>query len=269
MADADPGVRRARRTPTATAATSSSSAGSTACRCASSSTATSARRWTWRARRWPSWWRCAGSRRLAPTVGRYFGDERLQKVFSFQAMYAGVSPQQALAIYAVISYMDLVEGVFYPVGGMNALPTAMAAAAGAAGVDICYDTEVSEVRWQGKRVREVIAADGRSWSPDALVLTLDMPAARELLGRPSRRPGADPLLPQLRGPVGRAAERPTPTRRTTRWSSAARGRRCSRTSSRAGSCATRRSSCRCPRRPTRAWPPRGAARRTSCSPPPT
>ena len=38
-------------------------------------------------------------------------------MFSFQAMYAGVSPQQALAIYAVISYMDLVEGVFYPVGG--------------------------------------------------------------------------------------------------------------------------------------------------------
>ena len=129
-----------------------------------------------------------GFSRLAPTVGRYFRDERLQKVFSFQAMYAGVSPQQALAIYAVISYMDLVEGVFYPVGGMNALPTAMAAAAGAAGVDICYDTEVSEVRWQGKRVREVIAADGRSWTPDALVLTLDLPAARELLGRPSRRP---------------------------------------------------------------------------------
>ena len=129
-----------------------------------------------------------GFSRLAPTVGRYFRDERLQKVFSFQAMYAGVSPQQALAIYAVISYMDLVEGVFYPVGGMNALPTAMAAAAGAAGVDICYDTEVSEVRWQGKRVREVIAADGRSWSPDSLVLTLDLPAARELLGRPSRRP---------------------------------------------------------------------------------
>jgi phytoene desaturase len=136
-----------------------------------------------------------GFSRLAPTVARYFDDERLQKVFSFQALYAGVSPQQALAIYAVISYMDLVEGVFYPVGGMNALPTAMAAAASAAGVDICYDTEVSEVRWQGKRVREVVAADGRSWSPDALVLTLDMPAARELLGRPSRRPGPTRFSP--------------------------------------------------------------------------
>jgi len=70
-----------------------------------------------------------GFARLAPTVARHFRDERLQRVFSFQALYAGVSPARALAIYAVISYMDLVEGVSYPVGGMNALPTAMEAAA--------------------------------------------------------------------------------------------------------------------------------------------
>ena len=75
-----------------------------------------------------------GFSRLGPTVARYFRDERLQRVFSFQALYAGVSPARALAIYAVISYMDLVEGVSYPVGGMNALPTAMEGAARKAGV---------------------------------------------------------------------------------------------------------------------------------------
>jgi len=44
-------------------------------------------------------------------------------------MYAGVSPQQALAIYAVIAYMDSVNGVFFPKGGMHALPRALAGAA--------------------------------------------------------------------------------------------------------------------------------------------
>ena len=53
-------------------------------------------------------------------------DERLQRLFSFQAMYAGLSPFQALAIYAVITYMDVVNGVVVPEGGMHALPTAMA-----------------------------------------------------------------------------------------------------------------------------------------------
>lgn len=133
-----------------------------------------------------------GFSRLAPTVARYFRDERLQRVFSFQAMYAGVSPARALAIYAVISYMDLVEGVFYPVGGMNAVPTAMAAAASKAGVDFIYDTPVTATTWSGDRVIGLHSLDGRSWTPDAVVMTLDRPAALKVLGhrertvRPSR-----------------------------------------------------------------------------------
>lgn len=39
-------------------------------------------------------------------VGRYISDERLQRIFTFQALYAGVPPQRALAAYAVIAYMD-------------------------------------------------------------------------------------------------------------------------------------------------------------------
>jgi phytoene desaturase len=124
-----------------------------------------------------------GFSRLAPTVARYFRDERLQRVFSFQAMYAGVSPARALAIYAVISYMDLVEGVSYPVGGMNALPTAMEAAARKAGVEFVYDTRVTSTAWRGDRVVEVQSADGRTWAPDAVVMTLDRPAALEVLDR--------------------------------------------------------------------------------------
>ena len=52
-----------------------------------------------------------GFRRLSPKVNQFMKDPRLQKVYSFQAMYAGVSPQPALAIYAVIAYMDSVNGV--------------------------------------------------------------------------------------------------------------------------------------------------------------
>jgi phytoene desaturase len=116
-----------------------------------------------------------GFSRLAPTVARYFRDERLQRIFSFQALYAGVSPARALAIYAVISYMDLVEGVSYPVGGMNALPTAMEAAARKAGVELVYDTQVTTTTWKGGRV------------PDAVVMTLDRPAALEVLKGPVTR----------------------------------------------------------------------------------
>ena len=56
-----------------------------------------------------------GFRRLAPKVGvSSCTDERTQRVFSFQAMYAGLSPYDALAIYAVIGYMDSVAGRVLP-----------------------------------------------------------------------------------------------------------------------------------------------------------
>lgn len=65
-----------------------------------------------------------GFRKLAPKVSQFLKDPRTQRVYSFQAMYAGVSPQQALAIYAVIAYMDSVNGVFFPKG--NACSTSSA-----------------------------------------------------------------------------------------------------------------------------------------------
>ena len=43
-------------------------------------------------------------------------------------MYAGLSPYDALAIYAVITYMDSVAGVSFPRGGMHSVPRALAGA---------------------------------------------------------------------------------------------------------------------------------------------
>ena len=51
---------------------------------------------------------------------RYFDDDRLRRLFSFQALYAGLDPLRALALYAVITYMDTVEGVWVADGGMHA-----------------------------------------------------------------------------------------------------------------------------------------------------
>ena len=125
-----------------------------------------------------------GFRRLAPKVNQYLKDPRLQKVYSFQAMYAGVSPQQALAIYAVIAYMDSVNGVFFPKGGMHALPRALAGAAEKHGVIFKYSTTATTIEHSNGRARAVITDNGERIECDALILNPDLPIAwRELLGR--------------------------------------------------------------------------------------
>lgn len=124
-----------------------------------------------------------GFRRLAPKVNQFLKDPRLQKVYSFQAMYAGVSPQQALAIYAVIAYMDSVNGVFFPKGGMHAVPRALAAAAEKHGVEFKYNQTVTSIDYENGRAKAVITHTGERIRCDALILNPDLPVAwRDLLG---------------------------------------------------------------------------------------
>ena len=125
-----------------------------------------------------------GFRRLAPKVNQFLKDPRTQKVYSFQAMYAGVSPQQALAIYAVIAYMDSVNGVFFPKGGMHAVPRALAAAAQKHGVVFKYSTTVTSIEKINGRATAVLTDTGERIACDVVVLNPDLPVAwRDLLGK--------------------------------------------------------------------------------------
>lgn len=129
-----------------------------------------------------------GFGRLEARIGRFLSDERLRRVFSFQALYAGLAPSRAPAAYGVIAYMDTVAGVYFPRGGMYALPRAMAASAAEAGAEFCWNTEVTLLERAGDRVDAVHTADGRRIPCDAVVITADLPIAYRLLGRAPRRP---------------------------------------------------------------------------------
>jgi phytoene desaturase len=120
-------------------------------------------------------------------VRRFITDERLLRVFTFQALYAGVPPQRALAVYAVIAYMDTVGGVYFPRGGMRALPDALAAAAATAGVEFRYSSRVSALERTNGRVSAVCTEAGDRIPADAVVLTTELPDTHRLLGRTPRR----------------------------------------------------------------------------------
>lgn len=123
-----------------------------------------------------------GFRKLAPKVNSYLKDPRTQRVLSFQSMYAGLSPYDALAIYAVIAYMDSVAGVYFPKGGMHAVPRALAAAAAKHGVVFRYGESVSRVLVEHGRAVGVETESGETIPADVVVLNPDLPVAyRELL----------------------------------------------------------------------------------------
>ena len=127
-----------------------------------------------------------GFGRLQSKINQFFGDPRTRRIFSFQAMYAGLAPHDALAIYAVIAYLDSVAGVYFPKGGMHAVPKALAGAAEKHGVRFRYDTTVTRVETANGRATAVLTDTGERIPADVVVLNPDLPVAyRELL--PERR----------------------------------------------------------------------------------
>ena len=137
------------------------------------------------ARRWRAGARLVslgGFGRLRRKVASFFDDERLQRVFTFQSLYAGVAPYEALALYAVITYMDTIEGVFVPDGGMHAMAAGLADALHAAGVELRFDADVRRIlRAGGGAVNGVELSGGERIRADAIVCNADLPVAYRTL----------------------------------------------------------------------------------------
>ena len=128
-----------------------------------------------------------GFRKWDRMVRRYITDPRLQRIFTFQSLYAGVAPRDALAVYAVIAYMDTISGVVFPRGGVRALPDALAAAAADAGVQFRYGATVTALERTGGRIGAVVTEESGRIACDAVVLTTELPQTYALLGRTPRR----------------------------------------------------------------------------------
>ncbi|MBO0856688.1 MAG: phytoene desaturase, partial [Nocardia sp.] len=125
--------------------------------------------------------------RLGPRVNRILDDPKLARLFTFQALYAGTAPAQALAVYGAIPHMDTSLGVYFPIGGMRAIAAALAGALTAAGGRLELNREVTGVEYDDNRATGVRTGDGRVIECDAVILTADI-GSLDRFGIRRRRP---------------------------------------------------------------------------------
>ena len=124
--------------------------------------------------------------RLGPRVGRTLRDERLARLFTFQALYAGMAPADALGVYGAIPHMDTGLGVYFPEGGMRAVTAALARALTAAGGKLELGVEATGIDYRDGRARRVHTTTG-THDCDAVVLTADLGSLHRF-GVSRRRP---------------------------------------------------------------------------------
>lgn len=130
---------------------------------------------------------------LGRRVQRNLHDDELARVFSFQALYAGVPPRKARAVYGLISHMDTSMGVYYPQFGMGDMPDALAKAFTQAGGTIHTNTPVKSIKAVYDRAVGVLLENGENIAADAIVATPDLPVVDQLIGTRRSTAGSNPV----------------------------------------------------------------------------
>jgi phytoene desaturase len=119
-------------------------------------------------------------------VGAFFRTERLKNIFSFQDMYVGISPFQGRATLSMMQHSELVEGVWYPEGGMSRIADILYDMALERGVEVRLESPVAEIEIASERAVGVRLADGSRVAADVVIANADLPYVyHELLPDPA------------------------------------------------------------------------------------
>jgi phytoene desaturase len=134
-------------------------------------------------------------RRMYADVSRFFQDERLRAAMTFQTMYLGVSPFASPAVYGLLPFTELGVGIWFPKGGLYAIPLALERVAREEGVRLHYGEPVERILTEGARATGVRLASGRTVQADVVLCNADLPYAYEKLleGAPTALPRKEKL----------------------------------------------------------------------------
>jgi phytoene desaturase len=108
-------------------------------------------------------------------VSCYFKDPHLRAAFTFQDMYLGLSPYDALATYSLLQYAEMVQGVYFPMGGLYRAVETLVDIAEDLGVTFRYASPVKRIIVEHGHAAGVALADGARVDADLVVANADLP----------------------------------------------------------------------------------------------
>lgn len=128
-------------------------------------------------------------RSVGGTIRSFIPDGRVAQMLDHFTQYVGSAPDQSPAVLCGIAHMQADEGVWYPRGGIGAVPQALAALAETLGVRIFSEHPVRRLAVSQGRVHGLETVDGELRRYAAVVSNSDtVRSHQELLeGQASRR----------------------------------------------------------------------------------
>ncbi len=114
-------------------------------------------------------------------TSHFFKSEILRVVFTFQNIYVGQNPFKASAIFAMLPFLELTDGVWFPKGGMQQIIQNLLSIATENRVEIVYNSTVEKINLEGKKAIGITLTDGIIHEADIVVSNADLPYVYENL----------------------------------------------------------------------------------------
>ena len=85
----------------------------------------------------------------------------------------GSHPEDAPGLYAMMSYADYKQGVFYPKGGIGKLFTAIFKLSKKLGVEYKFNFDITSFKYSNNKINSVISSDGHKECADIVIMNGD------------------------------------------------------------------------------------------------
>ena len=113
-------------------------------------------------------------KKVASIVNSKFKSEILRKVMQYQTVLLGTSPGDAPGIYCMMNYVDFVEGVWYPEGGIYKIIEALEKIARKHGIVIRTSTSVDRIVVSDGSATGVRLSSGEELHSDIVISNADV-----------------------------------------------------------------------------------------------
>jgi phytoene desaturase len=123
-------------------------------------------------------------------LGKYFEDEFVKLAVCFQSKYLGMSPYDCPSLFTILPFIEYEYGIWHPIGGCNALMTALAQLASELGADIRTSSPVASIAFESPSSRRAtgVVVHGTLHQHDHIVMNADASHALKTLIPHAQRP---------------------------------------------------------------------------------
>lgn len=124
-------------------------------------------------------------------VSKHFSSAEVRKIMQYPLVFLGASPNNAPALYNVMSHTNFNQGVFYPQGGIYKLTEALVKLARDRGTTIVYNTPVKAINTLDNEISGLTLAGGTEVAADIVISNADIAHTEQKLLKPEDRTYSD------------------------------------------------------------------------------